>query len=994
MNQDVEEQHDPSGSAFPMLTPRLKVWWVNHRELVTEWYRIYFHTILVTLLLIMNLWLGFSSFLIFFAQWFGIDSGVIGFLTLFYKNPPIGYQFLLNGFYTPLHHHKIFWIVFALNLPILTWIYSTISQPIKKGFKTYLTWVSPKGRIAMLILCAIPFALHVNAIFAWYIRNYLFDFFAGIKSNEQYLVVNSMESFGYVLLALPLIIVIFSSFLIVKDFYSNEDLKDAFFKWKFKWLASQAFSLRDNSCDVIVGWSKETNEPIVLTEKNRYLHELVAGATGTGKTSTTILIRIVQDLIRIARGRKMGIIVLEPKGDLVADVLTLCDQLGVPKHIIKVIDPTNIPDSIKFSPFVGPMDAAAETFRGVLDALTENQDSFFKGQQGETSGLYTLLGKIRYGHKFNILHLQRMFTDPRHLADITEEVREQVNSHVSDENISEDVQLEMDRYDRIVSYFETEVLDYKQYKEKDVIKPQYYPDAHKHAGKQVVESKKDKYVAGAKKYLNDIATNVMLSKLMVAKDDEELLDLDAFLANGGVLVVNTALGELEELSLSFGQFFIRQLQSSIFRRPKIGRIPFFLYIDEAPLYINAAFERLFTLGRSYLVGTLIAMQSLGQFKVIKPGYDNTMMGSARSKTVFGGGEFEDNKRFSDTFGEEPQTEESQNESTTPISMPNQSWGIRNNIQRKQTARFTPTEIKELKFKHFIFDSMDAEGSVMPPIHAIGKFVSETKFVKRFLKIGNLKLLTEQNTDQEFDLTLTHSNLLSSLMEKPVKTDVDDILAQKQEEVTGLQEEPETILPTNALPIEEDLPDLFVKVKTPDEVPPKDNVVYLNKHMTQTHAEGADIPGIIDISDPPEERNTSTGIEKINDSNITDLIPVEEDDLEDLENLAETHDNYGGAFPIQPLPEEMEKSIGLLRKSTETGNDVHIPLHINSDDVEPELQPHVQSIDDGESLGETIIAPIDSFLTEFLAVDPATNSSVTESVARAHFTEILEEEEDS
>lgn len=985
MNNDIQEQHDSTTAAFPSLTPKLKLWWVNHRETISEWYRICFHTFLVTLLLATNLWLGFSSFLIFFGQWYGMDSGVIGFLNLFYKDPPIGYQFILNGFYTPLHHHKVFWIVCALNLPIVTWVYSTISQPIKKGFTTYLTWVSAKGRIAMLILCAIPFALHLNAIFAWYIRHYLFDFFAGIKSTEKYLVVNSMESFGYVLLALPAIIVILSAFLIVKDFYSNEDLKDAFFKWKFKWLASQAFSLRDDSCDVIVGWNKETKEPIVLTEKNRYLHELVAGATGTGKTSTTILIRIVQDLIRIARGRKMGIIVLEPKGDLVADVLTLCDQLGVPKHLIKVIDPTDIAGSIKFSPFVGPMDAAAETFRGVLDALTENQDSFFKGQQGETAGLYTLLGKIRYGQKFNILHLQKMFTDPRHLADITEEVREQVDSHVNGDDISEDVQLEMDRYDRIVSYFETEVLDYKQYKEKDVIKPQYYPDAHKHAGKQVVESKKDKFVAGAKKYLNDIATNVMLSKLMVAKDDEELLDLDAFLANGGVLVVNTALGELEELSLSFGQFFIRQLQSSIFRRPKIGRIPFFLYIDEAPLYINAAFERLFTLGRSYLVGTLIAMQSLGQFKVIKPGYDNTMMGSARSKTVFGGGEFEDNKRFSDTFGEEVQTEESQNESTTPISMPNQSWGIRNNIQRKQTARFTPTQIKELKFKHFIFDSMDAEGSVMAPIHAVGKFVSETKFVKRFLKIGNLKLLTEQNEDQEFDLTLAHSNLLSALMEKPTEVDIDELLTKKKEESPILEQEIETILPTNSVQIKEDVPALVTQVETKNESPPN-NVVYMNEHIQQSKNEASDIPGIVDISESLEERSSHAMSEESNILTSPDLIPVEEEELDDLNE---------GTLPVQPLSREMEESINLLLKSAEinitnhSGNDLaNDPVIQESIDNDQPVTPEIEITE------EITVSPLESFLTEFVAVPTSDKQSVTESIALSRLPEISEEEEDS
>src|SRR6185312_492692 len=112
-------------------------------------------------------------------------------------------------------------------------------------------------------------------------------------------------------------------------------------------------------------------------------------------------------------------------------------------------------------------------------------------------------------------------------------------------------------------------------------------------------NKKDKFIGGAKKYVTDISMNAMLSQLLVAKDDQETLDLDTFLNDGGILLFNSALAELEELSLMFGQFIIRQMQSAIFRRPKeengYKRIPIFFTIDEFPLYINEAFQRLLTL---------------------------------------------------------------------------------------------------------------------------------------------------------------------------------------------------------------------------------------------------------------------------------------------------------------------------------------------------------------------------------------------------------------
>ncbi|MEI4927396.1 hypothetical protein Q8G50_33310, partial [Klebsiella pneumoniae] len=68
-----------------------------------------------------------------------------------------------------------------------------------------------------------------------------------------------------------------------------------------------------------------------------------------------------------------------------------------------------------------------------------------------------------------------------------------------------------------------------------------------------------------------------------------------------------------------------------------------------------------------------------------------------------------------------------NESTTPVSMPNQSWGMRYNTQRKLAARFSPTDIKEQEFKHFIVEMVDADGSVKAPVMAYGRFITETKF---------------------------------------------------------------------------------------------------------------------------------------------------------------------------------------------------------------------------------------------------------------------------
>lgn len=782
---NAAEEEIPANKEMPIMEAYSRKLWVNVREKLFEYYRSYFHTFLVTILMVVNLVTAYSAFIIYLSQWTHQSGSFMSVLEIFFKEPPMFLAQVLIFPFIQLDENMKLWCIFFLNLPVFTWLYSSVVQPIERGHKNYLDWRGKRGRIVSAAINGSALAIHYCAIFAWYINHYLFDFFSQIKSDQDYLVVHSMTSFGYILMAIPVLICLNGLYLIMKEFHMNEDLRTMFFSWEFGLFARHAFSLKSNSTDVIVGWEEKTNKPIVLSEKSRFLHELIVGATGTGKTSTTILTRIVQDLVRIARGKSVGVCVLEPKGDLVDDVLMLCEKLGIPKSKIRIIDPTKADRSIKFNPFVGPMDTAAETFRGVLDALAGDQDEFFKGQQSETSALYTMLGKIRHGNSFSIMHMQKMYGDPRYLADMTEQVRKWLKETYENPILTEEDRLQLDRYERICSYFENEILDYKTYRDKEQrTQPILYPDGHQYEGKQVVENKKDKFVTGAKKYINDICTNALLSSLMVAEEGDEVLDIDQFLAEGGVLLVNTALGELEELSLSFGQFFIRQFQSSVFRRPKQNRFPIFFNIDEFPLFINEAFQRFLTLGRSYNVGSLIAIQSLGQLETVVRGYEKVIMSNASNKTVFGRGEISDNELFSKQFGEAPVVEESMNESVSPASQPNPSTGYRYNTSRKEMPRFTPTQIMEQKFKGFIIQIVGRDQAFQTPVKAYGKFINETKFIKRFVKIGQAELQTVSHKPIQNPLHWV-KNLVISM---DAKEDVLEAIAREKSEDNPVQTE--------------------------------------------------------------------------------------------------------------------------------------------------------------------------------------------------------------
>ncbi|MBN8202556.1 type IV secretory system conjugative DNA transfer family protein (plasmid) [Cytobacillus firmus] len=732
--------------------------WVRDYESVEHWIRMIFHTRAVQVLTLLNMSLGIIGFLTWFKLCFGIS------------------------FFIP-HFVNVNWPSYLLivYLPLLTWFYSTITQPIKDGFKIKVDWTKEeKGRLHAFIRNIIPFIFLLWASAAKYIHENYEPLIGPIRVDpNQYnqLLVTNMDSLIKLLYFLPVFFTLILLVVYYRHYAINKDiLRDQFFKWQFPPLARFSHNLVYDQFDVIVGWDKKTKKPLILKQKQRFLHELVNGATGSGKTSTAILVRIAQDLIKISKGIPGGIVVLEPKGDLVDDVVKLAKELGVPDEKIMVIDPTK-DQSTKFNPFYGPIGAAAESFRGTITALTENQDTFFKGQQEETAAFYTMLAKILFGNLTNITHIQQMFLDARYLATLTERARAIIEEHHKNESMPEKV---LNQWDGIVRYFEDDVLDYKTFRDKDEIKPVLYPEGHRYAGKQMVESKKDKFVTGAKKYLNDISMNAMLSQLMISQDGENVLNLDDFLENGGVLLINTALGELEELSLLFGQFFIRQFQSAVFRRPKDGaeigsdenkriykRIPIFFNVDEFPLYINQAFERMLTLGRSYNVGSLIAIQSLGQLETVIKGYRQTIMTNASSKTVFGRGVVDDNKIFSETFLEDKFVEESLNESTTPVTIEKQQWGYRHNTQKILAPAFTPSDIARLPFKHMIVQLVNEDESLEDARIATGTFVSESKFLKRYFK-KQLDIKSEQSEetdDTEYNLVDSALGHLSGLSDE-------------------------------------------------------------------------------------------------------------------------------------------------------------------------------------------------------------------------------------
>lgn len=345
--------------------------------------------------------------------------------------------------------------------------------------------------------------------------------------------------------------------------------------------------------------------PVVIAHEDRYLHTLVVGTTGTGKTTRVLKPMIWQDLQAMRQGHLLGVTVIEPKGDLAEDVAAMARSLDLPLTYINPEDPA----TPRFNPLEGPTDTVAEIMRTVLSALFGRQEAFFRQVQEMACRNTTKLLKQVLGDDVTLAHMIRALRDLPYLE-------------------QELLPVAKRRYGQtaLVDYFEREVLG-------------------------ALRDKLYQYALGLRQQLEDIAGNALLSRVLLGRSD---IDLDRHLAEGGVLVINTAMGQLGKLGDVFGQFVTMHFQNAVFRRPgtQTTRPPHALYIDEFPRYLNPDIERLLALGRSYRCAVVLAVQTTAQLLPDNSrAFRQSVLECCRNKIVLTLGSSEDAELFAREFGE-------------------------------------------------------------------------------------------------------------------------------------------------------------------------------------------------------------------------------------------------------------------------------------------------------------------------------------------------------
>lgn len=522
--------------------------------------------------------------------------------------------------------------------------------------------------------------------------------------------LNSINTTGKSLTPLGIILGVVASVFIVY-LYLDENTKEIInkihstnFAVKFK-LAELSNTIKPG--DLVLCTDKNTGLPVIIPHKDRYLHMLVLGPTGSGKTSQILIPAILQDMNTPGH----GLTVIEPKGDLAEQV----DAMGkIYNREVIYFNPI-YPDCPYFNPLFGPEGEVIENIATVYKMLANSTNQFFENKSEMLTRYGIMVVKRLYGNSATLLDFSDLIHDTNGKGYGMIKELQQLRPET----------VEMGKQnDEIAGYFLNEYFNEK--------------------------SKEFEHCSGIRSQVAKTVSNEYLRRVLNPPNGQNDLDFDDILANGRVLAVSTAQGKLRELSSYLGYFIILNYQSAVFRRPgtEDTRTPHFLYIDEFQTYSNPAFSDMLTQGRSYRVSCTLATQARDQM-AMGSGKDGEkfvklVSTNARNVVLFPGISGTDSEYYSKELGEIETIEETKSTSTPKFSLFGGGSGNGNESVSQKTVfkpRYSAAQIRYKAFKEITYSTMFKDELQFP-----GDGVVDFIPFEVHKKIG--KLVEEYREEQE------------------------------------------------------------------------------------------------------------------------------------------------------------------------------------------------------------------------------------------------------
>lgn len=436
--------------------------------------------------------------------------------------------------------------------------------------------------------------------------------------------------------------------------------------------------------DAIMGKEMEKKAPVVLPLKDRYLHMLVLGPTGSGKTSQTIIPMIHRDM----QIPELGITVIEPKGDLAEKVWAMAKHYG---REVQYFNPI-MPDCPYFNPLYGDEGDAIENMAMTFKMLNPDSPQFFLDMNENLVRKSLKVLKRLHGNDATMLHLDALIHNTGSAGE--KMILEFSKKPAPNETIA---------------------------KENSDIALWFMQDYFTGAKGSKTATKTYEHCSGVRSQVAKLTSNEYLRRVLNPPPGRGSdVDFDKALENGNIITIATAQGKLRELGRFLGYFIILQLQSSVFRRPgnEFTRRGNMLYIDEFQVYTNPGFEDMLTQGRSYRVASHLATQSralIGRGGQSGKDFLEVVSTNCRNVVVYPGGSPADDLYFEQYFGEMEEVRVDKGTSRKKFSLFYDGAAVTETSKeaREMKPRFSATDIHNRPFGQITFALMK-NNSVQPP----------------------------------------------------------------------------------------------------------------------------------------------------------------------------------------------------------------------------------------------------------------------------------------
>ena len=488
----------------------------------------------------------------------------------------------------------------------------------------------------------------------------------------------------------------------------------------------------DEECDLVICKDK-SNNPVKVKYVSRFLHFLILGPTGSGKTSKILIPIIWQDI----QNRNCAVIVIEPKGDLVEKVHAMGKKIN--RDVI-YFEPTE-PDCPYYNPLDGREELVVENMIKVFTMLTPDSKQYFQDITDKCLRNCIMLLK----------RLEKAYTDEE--TGISEYPATLLGVDALLQNANNSGRALVIKFSKIPA----KPSEKKQ--NQDIVSwftEEYYNE----------RSKIHEHASGIRNQVSKLVSNKYLRRILNPPNGKSDINFDEIMKNSGCIAITTSQGLLDELGKYLGYFIILNLQSSIFRRPgsEWTRNPVFLVIDEFQEYSTPGFGRILTQGRSYRVSATLATQGLSQM-AMGGGRDGEkfvelVLANARNQIIFPGLNDKDSSYFERIFGTEERITDIESDSEQKFNI---MYGFKSmnypthSVQHKkeEKSRYTATQLRELSEDEIGYRIIDGMKVMKPEIGIVSYIDRELNeelnyLVNKHKKKQEEKMMEMERRDLEED----------------------------------------------------------------------------------------------------------------------------------------------------------------------------------------------------------------------------------------------------